>query len=235
MHISSELRDIIRRSEKGAAPWQADAHGNVDTDPPAIDPLADRAFEANQAHEEAVSHSKGMAVSAHRAGVALLAAKEQVPHGGFKAWCEANLTFSVRQAQRYMKIAKNVDVDAFDPDASIESILDTTGRRKRKEAAEEAPTGSGSGEEATDDARASDHGNDHVVESEPARRDGEAILAIEDPEMLEILEPFMGLSKERLLVVVFAMFKVIEGAESLSAEEIQAKVDQYDRMIGGGA
>lgn len=99
-------------------------------------PLYGLAREINRAHQEVQLHGKGMLLEAKAAGNALLKAKEEVPHGQFRQWIEANTNVPYRTARRYMQAAKMVVNDHFDPDATIDSILDTNaGRRKAKEAA----------------------------------------------------------------------------------------------------
>jgi hypothetical protein len=55
---------------------------------------------ADQAVESALAHYI-------RAGELLIEAKEQVGHGGWSSWLEANFEFSERHARRYMKVAAN--------------------------------------------------------------------------------------------------------------------------------
>lgn len=94
--------------------------------------LPNLAREINDAHRQVRMHAKGMLLEAKRAGEALLVAKQQCAHGEFLSWLRANCPMSLRQAQRYMQLAKRDDVDAFDPDASIESVLNTKAKAKPK-------------------------------------------------------------------------------------------------------
>jgi hypothetical protein len=57
------------------------------------------------------------------AGELLLKAKEEVPHGAFKEWVEANCGFSYSQAKRYMAVAKKLVDKPFDLVGSIEAFL----------------------------------------------------------------------------------------------------------------
>lgn len=72
------------------------------------------ATQINTAHRAAVSNAqkvfeysdKSMEYAAE-CGRLLLRAKEGVPHGEWLPWIEANLEFEERQAQKYMRVAKN--------------------------------------------------------------------------------------------------------------------------------
>jgi len=76
------------------------------------------AREINDAHQQINSHAKGMLLEAKRAGEALLAAKEECPHGSFEDWVRVNTQVAPRTAQKYMKVAqlarKSADLGAFD-------------------------------------------------------------------------------------------------------------------------
>ncbi|WP_417799071.1 hypothetical protein [Terasakiella pusilla] len=56
--------------------------------------------------------------------------KRILSRGEFKPLIAQNGAFSFTQAKRYMQIAKSIDVETFDPDASIESVLQTKGKPK---------------------------------------------------------------------------------------------------------
>ena len=64
------------------------------------------AEKANAFHEQAVKAGKVAADAARSAGIELLIAKSEMEHGEWRAWCKANLTFSLRTAQVYMQLAK---------------------------------------------------------------------------------------------------------------------------------
>ncbi len=102
------------------------------TNPTAITlpPLSLAATVINNHHKQIIEHGKGMLREAKAAGEELLWVKKHLKHGEFGPWVKANCGFSVEQARRYMRVAKTVDVDCFDPDASIESILQTKGKPK---------------------------------------------------------------------------------------------------------
>jgi len=63
------------------------------------------ADEINREHEFATNLADEAVVHAKRAGVLLLKAKAEIPHGGFGAWITSHLNVSQRQAQRYMAAA----------------------------------------------------------------------------------------------------------------------------------
>lgn len=68
------------------------------------------AAEIISAHNEFMESMEDSMKKAIKAGELLLSAKERTEHGGFQAWIETNLPFSIRTAQNYMKIAKKQDV-----------------------------------------------------------------------------------------------------------------------------
>ena len=78
-------------------------------------------------------HGRGLLREAKRIGDALLAVKQQLPHGSFKPWVERYCPFPYRTAARYMQVAKCVVHDTFDDAAAIDSILDTNGRANRSQ------------------------------------------------------------------------------------------------------
>jgi Protein of unknown function (DUF3102) len=68
--------------------------------------LSELATEINRNHELALD-SMGKAFDhAVMAGLLLIEAKAQFPHGGWLKWLKANVKIGVRQAQNYMKKAK---------------------------------------------------------------------------------------------------------------------------------
>ncbi|KZD02285.1 MULTISPECIES: DUF3102 domain-containing protein [unclassified Thalassospira] len=95
-----------------------------------IPPLSLSAQTINTHHNNILEHGKGMLREAKAAGEELLRVKKALKHGEFKPWIEENCSFSYSQAKRYMQIAKRIDVEPFDPEASIESILHTKGKPK---------------------------------------------------------------------------------------------------------
>jgi hypothetical protein len=67
--------------------------------------LSELATEINRNHELALD-SMGKAFDhAVEAGLLLIEAKAQFPHGGWLKWLKANVKIGVRQAQNYMKVA----------------------------------------------------------------------------------------------------------------------------------
>lgn len=68
-----------------------------------LDNYADR---INEHHEQAHSAAEKAINHAMEAGRLLLEVKAALQHGCFKAWAEDNLTVSLRQAQRYMRVAQ---------------------------------------------------------------------------------------------------------------------------------
>lgn len=81
------------------------------------------ASEINDAHRQVIFHGKSMLLEARRAGEHLLKAKEQVRHGEFKAWIEANCQCSYATAKRYMQVAKRLTREPFDLDTSLREFL----------------------------------------------------------------------------------------------------------------
>lgn len=110
-----------------------------DTTALTIPTLTMLAGEINDAHAQVQEHAKGMLLEAKRAGDALLKAKQEVKHGEFQAWVEANCG-PYERFRPYMKVAKiaaekNVQLHAFD--GGIRAFLDAhTERRKAKPKAE---------------------------------------------------------------------------------------------------
>jgi hypothetical protein len=68
--------------------------------------LETTATEINRLHQQAHASAESAVAYAKAAGKLLLEAKSSIKHGEFRTWIEANLTVSVRQAQRYMAAAQ---------------------------------------------------------------------------------------------------------------------------------
>jgi hypothetical protein len=87
--------------------------------------LAKLADIANKCHAEVQDACGVMVRAAIRAGDALLAAKDQVPHGGWVQWVTQNFNGSLRCAQTYMQLARaNAQAPAlFDTAYTIEEAL----------------------------------------------------------------------------------------------------------------
>ena len=67
--------------------------------------IAHIATEINEAHALAMEHAGAAVANGIRVGQLLLEAKTKVPHGQWLPWLRANVTFSDRTAQSYMRIA----------------------------------------------------------------------------------------------------------------------------------
>lgn len=57
-------------------------------------------------HEAAIGAARACLGHAIRCGELLIRAKAGVPHGEWRLWIEANLSFGARQAQKYMRLAE---------------------------------------------------------------------------------------------------------------------------------
>jgi hypothetical protein len=83
------------------------------------------AAEINQQHDLASFHANTAISHAKRAGELLLQVKKSLRHGEFLPWVEANVTVTVRQAQRYINAAlgKAIPVRAIaDKEANTTSV-----------------------------------------------------------------------------------------------------------------
>ena len=67
--------------------------------------LATLATDINEQHERAVMYVGQSFDAAVRAGLLLIDAKEQVPHGQWLKWLKANVKVGARQAANYMRVA----------------------------------------------------------------------------------------------------------------------------------
>lgn len=87
--------------------------------------LATTATEINQLHQQARTSAEIAVTSAKAAGKLLLEAKATMKHGEFRPWIEANLSVSLRQAQRYMAAAlgKTGSVRDVFPKSDMMSLL----------------------------------------------------------------------------------------------------------------
>ncbi len=70
--------------------------------------LTKLAAEINQQHEQCLDAFRTTLAHAVRTGELLLQAKSAVERGGWVPWVEANCRVSLREAQRYMKLAKEI-------------------------------------------------------------------------------------------------------------------------------
>ena len=88
------------------------------------------ALRINTAQAVVLSGARTMLAGVREAGQALLEAKKLVGHGNLKAWIEANTTVSYEQARKYMRVAKTVPQDQFDPTMGINAFLDLYANHK---------------------------------------------------------------------------------------------------------
>ena len=70
--------------------------------------LSERAAAVNWHHHAALATAAQAAMHAVLAGLELLAAQEEVEHGGWLAWVEANCECTARTSQKYMLLADRV-------------------------------------------------------------------------------------------------------------------------------
>jgi Protein of unknown function (DUF3102) len=71
--------------------------------------LSELASDINRNHELALMYVGQSFDHAVKAGLLLIEAKAQFPHGGWLKWLKANVKIGVRQAQNYMKVATTPD------------------------------------------------------------------------------------------------------------------------------
>ena len=64
-----------------------------------------RARICNEGHRARIRLEEKAAAYAVEVGCELIAAKEELGHGNWTAWCDENLIFSKRTAERYMYVA----------------------------------------------------------------------------------------------------------------------------------
>src|SRR4051812_9107645 len=74
--------------------------------------LVDIAARINEAHDRASASAQSAIEAAMEAGRLLIQAKDQVNHGGWLPWLEANTSVSERTAQAYMKLARDLHKSA---------------------------------------------------------------------------------------------------------------------------
>jgi len=82
--------------------------------------LAEMANEAAAACEQSARRTVQQAATCGRA---LLAAKEQIPHGEWMGWVRANFDYDHGQATRYMQVANYAQAHNLDDATSVESVL----------------------------------------------------------------------------------------------------------------
>lgn len=89
----------------------------------------------NDLHATYSTASRTTLDAARKIGEHLLGVKASVGHGKFKAWIEANCTFSYSQATRYLQVVKNVS-ETFLPGDTIAKVA-ARGSVKRKPKAQQ--------------------------------------------------------------------------------------------------
>jgi hypothetical protein len=82
----------------------------------------------NAAHDQAHQSARTAIEHAVECGRLLLEAKAKVAHGQWLPWIEANLSFGVRQAQKYIRLAAFIEQH---PNANSNSRLTSTARWRR--------------------------------------------------------------------------------------------------------
>jgi protein gp37 len=87
----------------------ADAVSATESDVVPTRDLADLAGQINREHERVEAALRAGLKHARAAGALLLLAKEQLAHGAWLPWLRANMRFSERAAQSYMRIADRWD------------------------------------------------------------------------------------------------------------------------------
>src|SRR5688500_12239946 len=100
--------------EERGRPWQeaaleqigvGDGHNDSTRASALATSLPDLAQAIDREHEAAHAAARTALEHAPECGKLLLQAKEQVAHGQWLPWLEANPTVSARQSQRYMRLA----------------------------------------------------------------------------------------------------------------------------------
>lgn len=118
-------------------------------EPTTGDPQADLLFEqANSRLHLAMQSAGEMLYFVRDCGRALLAAKERCPHGKWTDWVDQHFHASLRQAQKYMRIAwhweqiaamSGLDQPSFNPKANSDSFLSIEGALSLLSEPEQAP------------------------------------------------------------------------------------------------
>ncbi len=112
--------------------------------------LACLAARINAGHEECLAAARTTLENACAVGELLLQAKAAVEHGKWSGWIEANCRFAIREAQRYMKLAKGVtQLKSQDTDLSKLTLTEAIGLLSNGGNA--ATETNGGGETATDE------------------------------------------------------------------------------------
>lgn len=85
--------------------------------------LSELAEQANDAAKDVDGYASATVESAVRCGMLLLTAKEKVKHGQWQTWLEANFQKDIRQARRYMQIAKGTHASVLSGADSIRDAI----------------------------------------------------------------------------------------------------------------
>lgn len=94
--------DAGRAKEMGASPDKAAPQAKTTDRNSTASAIA---TEVNREHALATQHAERAIEHARRIGLLLIEAKRALGHGKFQSWLTANVSFSPRQAQRYMSAA----------------------------------------------------------------------------------------------------------------------------------
>jgi len=112
--------------------------------------LACLAARINAGHEECLAAARTTLENACAVGQLLLQAKAAVEHGKWSSWIEANCRFAIREAQRYMKVARSAPlIKAQDSDLSKMTLTEAI--ELLSNGGNAATETNGGGETATDE------------------------------------------------------------------------------------
>jgi Protein of unknown function (DUF3102) len=95
--------------------------------------LPELASAINAAHDRAFRSAKSAVGAAVECGELLLQAKAQIEHGEWLFWLQANTHISIRQSQKYMRLARAAAAGVkYDSDShlTLETALSLTSERK---------------------------------------------------------------------------------------------------------
>ena len=107
--------------------------------------LATLANEINDLHDRATEAARTAVEHDRECGELLIQAKDQIGHGGFLPWLEADCRVKPRQAQKYMKLAREWPAieakcasNAHLPIDEVLRLMDSGERQMQQEPAEVA-------------------------------------------------------------------------------------------------
>jgi hypothetical protein len=86
--------------------------------------LSDLAAKINAEHQRALSAARTALEHARRAGELLTEAKAQCQHGQWLPWLKANVSFSERTAQNYMRVATRWEELQANPQATADLTIE---------------------------------------------------------------------------------------------------------------